>query len=71
MKVEEIRAKTDAEVEYDVAQMKRELFDLRFRASIDSGSNTARIGELRRSIARATTVLHERTKGIRGQESKA
>ncbi len=68
MKIEEIRSKTDAEIEYDVGVMKKDLFDIRFRTSIDSGSNTAKITDLRRSIARANTVLHERKKGIRGGE---
>ncbi len=68
MKIEEIRSKTEAEIEYDLGVMKKDLFDIRFRTSIDSGSNTAKITDLRRSIARAKTVLHERKRGIRGRE---
>ena len=71
MKIEEMRAKTDAELDYDLTRLKKELFGLRFRATIDSASNTAMIMQLRRSIARANTVLHERKKGIREQEPKA
>ena len=70
MKIEEIRSKTDPEIEFDLSSLKKELFDLRFRATIDTGSNTARITDLRRSIARANTVLHERKKGIYGAEER-
>ena len=70
MNIEEIQAKTDSELDYDLAHMRKELFDLRFRAAIDSSANTAMITELRRSIARVHTVRHERNAGIRGQEPK-
>jgi large subunit ribosomal protein L29 len=70
MKIEEVRSKTDAELEFDLGHLKKELFDLRFRAATDSASNTARINYLRRSVARVNTVLHERAKSIRGQEAK-
>ena len=71
MKIEEIRSKTDNELEYDLGNLKKDLFETRFRTSLDTGSNTAKITDLRRSIARIHTVLHERKSGIRGQESRA
>ena len=71
MKIEEIRSKTDTELEFDMSNLKKDLFDTRFRTALDTGSNTARITDLRRSIARINTVLHERKEGIRGQESRA
>ena len=60
MKIEEIRSKTDTELEFDLDKLKKELFNLRFKASIDSVGNTALISQSRRSIARIHTVLHER-----------
>jgi len=66
MKIEEIRSKTDSELEYDMSKVKKELFDQRFRAAVDNSASPARIRELRRSIARIHTVLHERA---RRQES--
>ena len=68
MKIEEVRSKTDAELGYELESMKKELFDLRFRSATETTGNPARIRVLRRAIARINTVLHERTKGIRGQE---
>jgi large subunit ribosomal protein L29 len=70
MKIEEIRSKTDTELAYEMDRMARELFDVRFRASIESAQSPAKIGQLRRSIARIKTVLHERRVGVRGQETR-
>ncbi len=71
MKIEEIRSKNDSELGFDLARMKKELFDLRFRASIGSVQNTASIVDHRRSIARILTILQERALGTRGQEPQA
>ncbi len=70
MKIEEVRSKTDSELEFDLEQMKKEMFDLRFRSATENSQNPSRINVLRRSIARVNTVLHERVEGIRGQESR-
>jgi large subunit ribosomal protein L29 len=68
MKIEEVRSKTNQELEFDIGGLKKELFGLRFRAATDSSASPARIRQLRRSVARIHTVMHERTLGIRGQE---
>lgn len=68
MKIDELRGKTDDEIGFDLAQSKRELFDLRFKAATETSANPSRIGELRRAIARMNTILHERSSKIRGQE---
>lgn len=60
MKIEEIRSKTDSELEYDLQSLKKELFDLRFRVATDTAASTAKITQHRRSIARILTILHER-----------
>jgi len=70
VKIEEVRSKTDSELEFEVANMKKELFDLRFRSATETAANPAKIKTLRRSIARINTVSHERNTGIRGQESR-
>ena len=70
MNIEEVRSKTDAELDFESANMKRELFDLRFRAATETSANPARIRILRRGIARVETVMHERRNGIRGQEPR-
>ncbi|MEM8712875.1 MAG: 50S ribosomal protein L29 [Planctomycetota bacterium] len=71
MKVEDIRAKTDAELEFELKNLKKDLFEARFRASMGTDAKTGRIREMRRTVARITTVLHERAIGVRGAASKA
>ena len=70
MNIEEARSKTDAELEFDLKNVKKELFDMRFQAATETSANPARIRVMRRSVARITTVLHERKTGVRGQEPR-
>ncbi len=70
MKIEEIRTKTDSELAFDLETMKKDLFELRFKAATETGANPARIRTLKRSIARINTILYERHQGIRGQEPR-
>ena len=70
MKIDEIRGKTDDEIDFELTSSKKTLFDLRFKAATESAANPARIRELRRAIARMRTVLHERQHKIRGQEPR-
>lgn len=70
MKIEDVRAKTDAELDYECEQAKHELFAMRIKASTDSVASPARIRELRRTVARIHTIHHERATGIRGQEPR-
>ena len=70
MKIEEVRSKTDSELSYEVENMKKEMFDLRFRSTSETATNPARIRVLRRAIARINTVVHERNTGVRGQENR-
>lgn len=70
MKIEDLRSKTDAELRFELGNMKKELFGLRFQSSTETGQNPAQIRVLRRSVARINTLLHERANGIRGEESR-
>jgi len=70
MKIEDIRAKTDSELDYELNNIKKDLFETRFRASMGTDANTGRIRVMRRSIARIQTVLHERANGVRGAAAK-
>ena len=59
MKVKEIRELTTAEMLDKEKQLKEELFNLRFQLATGQLENTARIKEVRQSIARIQTVLRE------------
>lgn len=64
MKANELREMTTAEIEQKIAELKEELFNLRFQLATGQLDNTARIKQVRKSIARAKTVLRERELGI-------
>lgn len=60
MKANEIRELTTAEIEQNVKEMKEELFNLRFQLATGQLENTARIGEVKKIIARLKTVTRQR-----------
>ncbi|OTN75217.1 50S ribosomal protein L29 [Enterococcus sp. 8G7_MSG3316] len=62
MKVKEIRELTTAEMLDQEKQLKEELFNLRFQLATGQLENTARIKEVRKSIARIKTVLRAQAK---------
>ncbi len=70
MKIDEIRGKTGDEIDYELATLRKELFDLRFKSATQSVQNPARIQQLKRTIARLLTIQNERTAGIRGQKPR-
>jgi len=70
MNIEEVRSKTDSELRFDLGNLKKELFDLRFRTATETGTDPSRVKVVRRSVARITTILHERSSGVRGQEAR-
>ena len=55
--VEELRAKSAAELQSELVAAKKELFNLRFQNATNQLDNTSRIKEVRRNIARISTVL--------------
>ena len=70
MKIGEIRGKTDSELEFELGQIQRELFDRRFKSAAETSADPARIRQMRRAIARIHTILHERRQHVRGQEPR-
>ena len=62
MNVKDIRELTTAEMLDQEKQLKEELFNLRFQLATGQLENTARIKEVRKSIARIKTVLREQVK---------
>ena len=60
MKVKEIRDMSVGELDQKVASLKEELFNLRFQNATNQPNNTARIKEVRKTIARIQTVLTQK-----------
>jgi large subunit ribosomal protein L29 len=56
----ELRDLDDVELETRLAESKAELFNLRFANVTGQLDNSARLGEVRRDIARIKTLLRER-----------
>ena len=61
-KIEDLRAKTDDQLTGDLADLKREAFNLRFQAATNQIERPARIQEVRRQIARIKTLQGERAR---------
>ncbi|RRD95660.1 50S ribosomal protein L29 [Clostridiales bacterium COT073_COT-073] len=55
--MEELLNKSVTELNEDLVSAKKELFNLRFQNATNQLSNTGRIKEVRRNIARIQTVL--------------
>jgi large subunit ribosomal protein L29 len=59
---EDLRAKSNVELSEELTAAKKELFNLRFQNATNQLDNTARIREVRRNIARISTVMAENAK---------
>jgi large subunit ribosomal protein L29 len=59
-KASELRELTDDILEQRLAEAKDTLFKIRFQHATGQLDNSARIGELRRDVARIETLLRER-----------
>ena len=55
--VEDLKAKSAAELAQELVAAKKELFNLRFQNATNQLDNTARIKEVRKNIARIQTVI--------------
>ena len=60
--VEELKAKTAAELNTELVAAKKELFNLRFQNATNQLDNTSSIKEVRKNIARIQTVITEKSK---------
>lgn len=64
MKAKEIRELTTTEIDQKIKELKEELFNLRFQLATGQLENTARIKEVKKTIARLKTVKRERELNI-------
>ena len=61
----DMRAKSDDQLTADLADLKREAFNLRFQAATNQLERPARIKEVRRDIARIKTLQGERARAAK------
>ena len=60
MKVSEIREMNDEQLQAELAETRRQLFDLRFQAATERLDAPSELRKLRKKIARLLTVQTER-----------
>ena len=64
-KIEDLRTKSDDQLNAELCDLKREAFNLRFQAATNQLERPARIKEVRRDIARIKTLQTERSQSAK------
>ena len=59
MKVNDIRKMSVAELETKLVELKKDLFNLRLQHATNQLENPIRIAEVKKDIARVTTIIRE------------
>ncbi len=70
MKIQDLRAKSPDQLKGELTSLKKEAFNLRFRKASGQLENTARVRQVRRDIARITSILGERTRAASAPAAK-
>ena len=68
MKVKEIRELSTEEINAKIAELKEELFNLKFQAALGNLEKPARMNEIKRTIARMKTILTEKANASKASE---
>jgi large subunit ribosomal protein L29 len=66
MKAADIRLMTDDQVSDEIERLKKEAFNLRFQRASGQLANTARVRQVRRDIARLTTIASQKPAQAKG-----
>jgi large subunit ribosomal protein L29 len=67
-KASELQSKSIEELQGELADMKKEQFNLRFQKATNQLENTARVRQVRRGIARHQTVINAKRAGAASKE---
>ncbi|CAM4249815.1 50S ribosomal protein L29 [Palleronia rufa] len=67
----DLRGKTPDELRDQLAQLKKEQFNLRFQAATNQLENTARMRSVRRDVARVKTVMNEKAAAAASDKTAA
>ncbi|WP_129790947.1 50S ribosomal protein L29 [Sphingosinicella sp. CPCC 101087] len=65
---DELRTQTDDQLVEQLAELKREQFNLRFQAATNQIEKPSRVREVRRTIARIRTLQNERARAAAAKE---
>ena len=66
-KIADIKASTDDQLTQQLADLKREQFNLRFQAATNQLEKPSRIREVRRTIAQIKTLQNERAQAAQAK----
>ena len=70
--IDDLKVKTDDQLQQQLADLKREQFNLRFQAATNQLEKPSRVREVRRTIARIQTLQNQRAaEASRGQNQSA
>ena len=62
-KASELREKSVEELNVELADLKKEQFNLRFQKATNQLENSSRVRQVRRGIARVQTIANQKNKG--------
>jgi len=68
MNAQELREKTPDQLKDELANLKKESFNLRFQVATNQMENTSRMRQVRRDAARVKTVLNEKAAAAAADE---
>jgi len=66
MKAADIRILTDDQITDELAKLKKEQFNLRFQRATGQLANTSRVRQVRRDIARLSTIAAQKRAPAKG-----
>ena len=61
-RIDDMKTKTDDQLDEELGNLKREAFNLRFQAATNQLEKPSRVREVRRDIARIKTLQGQRTR---------
>ena len=68
MNANELREKNPDQLQEELISLKKEAFNLRFQQATGQIENTARMRQVRRSVARVNTILNQKAAAAVGGE---
>ena len=65
--IDDLKVKTDDQLQQELEQLKREQFNLRFQSATNQLEKPSRVREVRRTIAQIKTLQNQRAKAQSAQ----
>jgi len=66
--IDDLKVKTDDQLQQQLIDLKREQFNLRFQSATNQLEKPSRVREVRRTIARIKTLQHQRAHAAEAQQ---